>query len=95
MRVAGYLVMGMGLSLFAGAAWGQAGAVISGPEPAAIDPVYTAPAASLTPQQVAGMQKLGADWPQLGRYRVEDGKLGLPARVLRFIVLLQGLVVGD
>ena len=47
--------------------------------PQAIDPVYTTPAASLTPQQVAGLQKLGADWPQLARYRDENAKLPPPA----------------
>jgi lysophospholipase L1-like esterase len=79
MRLAGHLMVAMSLGLFASAGWGQAGAVSSGQEPAAIDPVYTAPASSLTPQQIAGMQKLGADWPQLGRYRADNEKLGSPA----------------
>jgi lysophospholipase L1-like esterase len=34
---------------------------------------------SLTPAQIAGMQRLGADWPQLGRYRADNEKLGPPA----------------
>jgi lysophospholipase L1-like esterase len=79
MRLAGHLVVAMSLGLFASAGWGQARAVSSGQEPAAIDPMYTQPAASLTPQQIAGMQKLGADWPQLGRYRADNEKLGSPA----------------
>lgn len=49
------------------------------PLPVAIDPVYTVPATSLTPQQVAGLQKSGADWPQLARYRADNEKLGPPA----------------
>ena len=79
MRVAGTLVVAMSLGLFATVGWAQTGSVSGGQEPAAIDPIYTAPAASLTPQQIAGMQKLGADWPQLGRYRADNEKLGPPA----------------
>jgi lysophospholipase L1-like esterase len=79
MRVVGRLVVAVSLSWFAVAGYGQAGMVSSGAEPQAIDPVYTMPAGSLTPQQIAGMQKLGADWPQLGRYRFDDEKFGPPA----------------
>lgn len=74
MRVAGCWVVAMSLGLFAAAGWGQTGMAS---EPVAIDPVYTAP--TLTPKQVAGLQKLGADWPQLGRYRADNEKLGPPA----------------
>ena len=45
----------------------------------ASDPVLTKPAAELTPQQVAGMQKTLADWAQLGHYQAENAKLGPPA----------------
>ena len=76
MWAVGRLMMVMSLAVVTSAGWGQTGTM---PEPQAIDPVYTAPAASLTPQQVAGMQKLGADWPQLGRYRADNQKLGPPA----------------
>ena len=41
----------------------------------AIDPIFTTPVASLTPQQVATLQKQGADWPQLSRYRAENAQL--------------------
>jgi lysophospholipase L1-like esterase len=68
--------MMMGTGFFTAAGWGQASAA---PEPAAIDPVYTAPAATLTPQQIGGLQKLGADWPQLARYRADNEKLAPPA----------------
>jgi len=43
--------------------------------PAAIDPIYTADPASLTSQQVATLQRMGADWPQLARYRADNAKL--------------------
>jgi len=79
MRFAGRCVVAMSLGFFAAACYGQAGAVSSGPGPAAIDPVYTTPVASLTPQQIAGMQKLGADWARLGRYRPNNEILKPPA----------------
>jgi lysophospholipase L1-like esterase len=79
MRVAGGLAVALSFGLLAAAGWGQAGAVSSGPEPVAIDPLYTAPVPSLTPQQIEFMQKLGADWPQLGRYRAENETLAPPA----------------
>lgn len=75
MRVFSGLVLAMSLGLGAGASWGQGSATS---EPQAIDPIYTEPAGSLTPQQIAGMQKLGADWPQLGRYRADNEKLAPP-----------------
>lgn len=46
--------------------------------PQAINPLYTVPPASLTTAQVADMQKLLADWPQLGRYRDENARLLAP-----------------
>jgi lysophospholipase L1-like esterase len=46
-----------------------------GQTPQAINPLYTAPPASLTTAQVAGMQQQLADWPQLGRYRDENARL--------------------
>jgi lysophospholipase L1-like esterase len=44
--------------------------------PQAIDPIYTAP--SLSADQVKHLQALGADWPQLARYREDNAKLGPP-----------------
>ena len=49
------------------------------PASAAIDPVYTTPAASLTAQQVEALQMRGADWPNLARYREANARLPLPA----------------
>ncbi len=79
MRVAGWLVVAMSFGLFAEAGCAQTGTAGSAVEPVAVDPLYTLPAASLTPQQVAYLQKLGADWPQLERYRADNAKLGAPA----------------
>lgn len=44
-----------------------------------IDPIYTMPASSLSTQQVETLQRLGADWPQLGRYRADNATLAAPA----------------
>ncbi|MBU6248831.1 MAG: SGNH/GDSL hydrolase family protein [Xanthomonadaceae bacterium] len=52
----------------------------------AINPLYTAPPASLTPAQVATMQALLADWPQLARYRAEDARLPAPTPGERRVV---------
>lgn len=41
----------------------------------AIDSIYTTEPASLTPVQVNTLQKMGADWPQLGRYRDANAAL--------------------
>ena len=43
--------------------------------PPAIDPIYTADPASLTPQQIVTLQKMGADWPQFSRYQAANAKL--------------------
>ena len=51
----------------------------SAPDPRAVDPIFTTPVASLTPQQIATLQKQGSDWPQLSRYRDENAKLSPPA----------------
>ncbi len=45
----------------------------------AVSPVLTVPVSDLKPEQVASMQKLLADWPQLGRYRADNAALGEPA----------------
>jgi len=47
--------------------------------PVAINPMYTAPASSLTTDQVASMQQELADWPRLGRYRADNAQLAPPA----------------
>ncbi|MFI4958015.1 MAG: SGNH/GDSL hydrolase family protein [Lysobacterales bacterium] len=47
--------------------------------PVAINPMYTAPASSLTTEQVASMQQQLADWPQLDRYRTDNSHLAPPA----------------
>jgi lysophospholipase L1-like esterase len=46
--------------------------------PQAIDPIYTTTPSSLTPEQVANLQKKGADWPQLARYRDANAALAAP-----------------
>lgn len=51
-----------------------------------IDPIYTAPPASLTIQQITTLQKLAADWPQLNRYREDNAKLSSPATADRRVV---------
>jgi lysophospholipase L1-like esterase len=43
--------------------------------PVAIDPIFTADPASLTTAQIATLQRTGADWAQLTRYRAENEKL--------------------
>jgi len=43
------------------------------------DRIFTAPPASLTPDQVARLQKLGSDYAQLARYRDDNAKLPPPA----------------
>ena len=49
-----------------------------GPDGRAINPLYTVPPASLSPAQIASMQELLADWPQLGRYRAGNARLPAP-----------------
>lgn len=46
--------------------------------PAATNPLYTADASSLTPAQIQSMQQRLTDWPELGRYRADNAKLGTP-----------------
>lgn len=45
----------------------------------AINPLYTMPPTSVTAEQVASMQQLLSDWPQLGRYRDDNAQLPAPA----------------
>jgi lysophospholipase L1-like esterase len=52
--------------------------------PQAVDPIYTA--ASPTPEQVKHLQALGADWPQLARYREENARLAPAAAGERRVV---------
>lgn len=52
---------------------------VAGSAPVAINPLYTAPPASLTMDQVTSMQRQLADWPHLNRYRVENAQLAPPA----------------
>jgi lysophospholipase L1-like esterase len=54
--------------------------------PQAIDPLYTKPPASLTPEEVASLQQRLADWPQLARYRDENARLGPPRADERRVV---------
>lgn len=68
--VAGLLVLA--LSWNALASGGKEGT------PQAINPLYTAPASSLDLAQIASMQHLLADWPQLERYRADNRRLGAP-----------------
>ena len=68
--VAGLLVLA--LSWNALASGGKEGT------PQAINPLYTEPASSLDLAQIASMQHLLADWPQLERYRADNRRLGAP-----------------
>lgn len=52
---------------------------VRAPSPVAINPLYIAPPASLSVDQVASMQRQLADWPQLNRYRADNARLGPPA----------------
>lgn len=69
-----------------GAAPAAADAAVSTMVQPAVSPLLTTPVAQLTPQQVAGMQKQLADWPQLGRYRAENQTLGAPATEQKRVV---------
>ena len=55
-----------------------------GPQP--INPLYTAPPATLDSAQVAALQQQLSDWPQLGRYREENAQLAPPAPGERRVV---------
>jgi lysophospholipase L1-like esterase len=59
---------------------GQAAMTSTTSTPVAINPLYTAPASSLTTDQVASMQQQLADWPQLSRYRDDNAQLVPPAQ---------------
>lgn len=56
--------------------------------PAAIDPLYTRPPASLSSDDVASLQQRLADWPQLARYRDDNARLGPPRAGERRVVFL-------
>jgi lysophospholipase L1-like esterase len=76
MKVATSLLLAGALSFIASVGIAQSPTAPASPQ--AIDPIYTLPPASLSTQQVSTLQKLGADWPQLGRYRDENVKLAPP-----------------
>ncbi|HJW07881.1 MAG TPA: capsular biosynthesis protein, partial [Rhodanobacter sp.] len=65
-----------------------AASVATAAAPVAINPLYTAPPASLSSEQVASMQQQLLDWPQLSRYRDDNARLRPPtpgeARVVFF-----------
>jgi len=44
----------------------------------ASDPLFSAPAASLTPQQIESLQQRLADWPELDHYRADNERLPAP-----------------
>jgi lysophospholipase L1-like esterase len=84
MRIQSFVLLAALLGVTYFSARGQ-----SAPEtapPVASDPIYTVPAASLTPAQVALLQRIGADWPQLNRYRAENAKLAPPIAGERRVV---------
>lgn len=54
--------------------------------PVATDPLFTAPAASLSAADVSGMQQRLSDWPQLAHYRAENALLAAPAPGARRVV---------
>jgi lysophospholipase L1-like esterase len=57
-------------------------------EPVGIDPLFTAPAASLSAGEVAALQARLADFAQLGHYRVDDERLSRTKAVAPRIVFL-------
>ncbi|OZB58474.1 MAG: capsular biosynthesis protein [Lysobacterales bacterium 14-68-21] len=57
------------------ASWATA---VQGGQVPAINPLYTAAPASLDAAQIASMQQLLADWPQLERYRADNARLPAP-----------------
>jgi lysophospholipase L1-like esterase len=73
MKVATSLLLSGALSFIVSPGIAQSPTVPRSPQ--AIDPIYTLPPASLSTEQISTLQKLGADWPQLGRYRDENVKL--------------------
>lgn len=68
-------------ALLMGVAMGASGQEAA---PQAVDPIYTA--AVPTAEQVKRLQALGADWPQLARYREENARLAPPAAGERRVV---------
>lgn len=54
--------------------------------PLPINPLYTAPPATLGSEQVAAMQRQLSDWPQLGRYREDNARLAPPKAGERRVV---------
>lgn len=56
--------------------------------PVAINPLYLAPPASLTADQVASLQRQLADWPQLERYRNANAHLPAPVHGQARVVFL-------
>ncbi|GAA3755651.1 SGNH/GDSL hydrolase family protein [Terriglobus aquaticus] len=83
---------------FGGLASGQAAAASGGtgtrPEqgqiasavPQAVDPLLVKPVSELTPEQIEGMQKKLADWPNLHQFREDNDRLppAEPGRVVFF-----------
>ena len=53
---------------------------------AAIDPLFTAPASSLSAADIASLQQRLADWAQLEHYRAENAQLAAPTRGTRRVV---------
>ncbi len=86
MRVPIFVLFAASLGAVCLCARGQTAAPVTPALPVASDPIFTLPAASLTPQQVSALQQRGADWPQLGRYREENAKLAPPAPGERRVV---------
>src|ERR1700761_6714190 len=76
MMVATRLLFSGALSFIVSAGIAQSPTVTRSPQ--AIDPIYTLSPASLSTEQISILQKLGADWPQLGRHRDENVKLAPP-----------------
>lgn len=67
------------LFLFSTSLLGQQATPATAAPPVVAQAAPTAPATSLTPQQIEGMQRRLADWPALAHYRDENIKLGDPA----------------
>lgn len=82
--VSALLAAGAGAQTSATAA-GSASAQVSAPaavstmQTPAISPQLTTPVSQLRPEQIASMQRLLADFPQLARYKAENAKLAPPA----------------
>ncbi len=78
LTLTGCLCFGAAIALGQTPSAATVGAPGTAPVPQWTDRIFTAPPASLAPDQVARLQKLGSDYAQLARYRDDNAKLPPP-----------------